>query len=587
MTRIHLIEAQFPAIPSGEAAGFLFECAPDTKFHARFRESFGLPELLGDFEVLKKGAHDLACRLLDGEPRFRGIQQLGIFRENVIAEIQSALALQKLDIALKGKGFSTARFTPGSQLAAGFARLQAHFPEGQRLAVEETAISQLSQTLTKGMRRLREARFSAQALRDEALALADRLDPYRRWRPAAGSAGKWSPGEIWFYTTAYTFTMAGLLYEPYFPESFRFLVENRRTGGRALTARSRPFVDLYAFARPSMAPRSDEIGTAQRAIEAHLRALPLSGAEAIARDQFLDSPFMARFLARHLPEGLFAASLFQEWIERARPKALVTGNYVFEGYAMQAAQRQGIPSITLQHGLFIDYCQYIVPAADAFIVRGQFWRDFLAPEAAAKALVLNPPEPAKAAASVPLQDRKALVFLTAPYVLPFWSDAEIQEILRVVLTCAEKTGAELIMRIHPMDSVAAYEERIRRLGPGQHVKIAFSQGAGLDDLLSRARLAVTYFSTVFQDCLRHQVPMVSLGWHDFAPKKLMERHGIFHFADSLEELESLVTKGLRERLPPSSSIEPFLATSDPREIKDAIAKALERPARVPFQRAAQ
>ena len=576
MRRIHIIETGLPATPPEDAVGLMFECAPDASFGVQSRCSFGLTELLGDFDDLKDHANALASTLLDAEPKLRGIQQLGIFRERVIAEIQIALATQHLDRKLHDEGISDIRFAPGSQLAAGFAGLRQRLPASRQLSVDVAVRSGRSQTVLNGLRRLRGAGFSGGAIIDELFTVANRLDPYRRWRPTRPRRATWSPDEIWFYTTAYTFTAAGLLYEPYFPSPFRFLVENPRTGGWALAAQSRPFVDLYTFSRASMAPRNDEVSGARRDIEAHLLSVPLRGQDALARDQFLKCGFMAQFWDQHLPRGLFATSLFEEWIDRTAPKALVTGNYVFEGYAMQAAQRHGIPSITLQHGLFIDYCQYITPAADAFIVRGQFWKDFLPREAAAKALVLNPDEDRKAgSAALPLSQRKALVFLTAPYILPFWNEAEIDEILGVALSGAEKAGLELIVRVHPMESVAAYEQRVRRLRPNPQIKISFSQGAGLDAVLARSRLAITYFSTIFQDCLRHQVPIVSLGWHDFAPKKLMEKHRIFHFANSLRELESLIAAGASGGLPSGSSIEPFLASSRPGDIRAAILGALD------------
>ncbi len=395
MRRIHIIETGLQATPPDDAVGLMFECAPDASFGVQSPRSFGLTELLGDFDDLKDHANALASMLLEAEPKLRGIQQLGIFRERVIAEIQTALATQHLERKLRDEEIIEVCFAAGSQLAAGFESLQQRLPPEQQLSVSAATRSGRYQTLLNGMRRLQGAGFSAGALADEFFTVINRLDPYRRWRPSASRRTMWAPDEIWFYTTAYTFTAAGLLYEPYFPAPFRFLVENRRTGGRALAAQSRPFVDLYEFARASMAPRNDEVSAARRAIETHIRSVPLRGQDALARDLFLRSPFMAQFWARHLPEGLFATSLFEEWVERTRPKALVTGNYVFEGYAMQAAQRHGIPSITLQHGLFIDYCQYIIPAADAFIVRGQFWKDFLPRDAAAKALVLNPPEDQK------------------------------------------------------------------------------------------------------------------------------------------------------------------------------------------------
>jgi len=61
----------------------------------------------------------------------------------------------------------------------------------------------------------------------------------------------------------------------------------------------------------------------------------------------------------------------------------------------------------------------------------------------------------------------------------------------------------------------------------------------LDSLLANTAVAVTYSSTVFLDCLRHGIPIISFDWHDFAYKSLIEEHNVFHFARDLADLESL------------------------------------------------
>ena len=134
MRRIHIIETGLQATPPDDAVGLMFECAPDASFGVQSHRSFGLTELLGDFDDLKDHANALASMLLEAEPKLRGIQQLGIFRERVIAEIQTALATQHLDRKLRDEEIIEVCFAAGSQLAAGFASLQ------QRLPPEPAAI---------------------------------------------------------------------------------------------------------------------------------------------------------------------------------------------------------------------------------------------------------------------------------------------------------------------------------------------------------------------------------------------------------------------------------------------------------------
>ena len=102
-------------------------------------------------------------------------------------------------------------------------------------------------SLVNSWRRLTQARFSVSSVREELGLVLNRIDPFRR-RRALLSRPVRKRGGLWFYSTAYTFTQIGLLYEPYFPAPFEFLVENPATGGRALRESGRPFVSVYEFA---------------------------------------------------------------------------------------------------------------------------------------------------------------------------------------------------------------------------------------------------------------------------------------------------------------------------------------------------
>jgi hypothetical protein len=313
------------------------------------------------------------------------------------------------------------------------------------------------------------------------------------------------------------------------------------------------------------------------------------GSEEILRDLFVRGAFFQDFLGRHLPHGLFVARVFEHWLDAAQPAALVVGNPVFEGPALALAQQRGIPTLVLQHGVLGDFCQFVDPPADHYVVRGAFWRDFLAPPVRPRALVLNPPEPDPA---TPQQSgsRRSILFLTSPYSMQeFWNEGDLDDILRSLVATAASERVELVIRVHPLEQVAEYRVRLEALFGKKldGVDVTFSQGSGLHSVLSRAAVAVTYSSTVFLDCIKLGVPIVSFDWHHFSYKRQIEKYGVFHFAQNLAHLRQLLTEALRGSLQGyRGTIGPFLANSSAEEIRIGLDQAIRGPGRKPVEIAA-
>ena len=85
-----------------------------------------------------------------------------------------------------------------------------------------------------------------------------------------------------------------------------------------------------------------------------------------------------------------------------------------------------------------------------------------------------------------------------------------------------------------------------------------------------------YSSTAFLDCLRHSVPIVSFGWHDFSYKKNLERYQVFYFAENLQQLHSLVNDGVVGLLAPfRGNLVPFLAENSEQRLCDHLAGLLQ------------
>lgn len=571
--------ANLPPVQSN-SVGLLFECAPDGSAMDLYPQAIGLTRLIGDFEDAKVKAYELARKLLADEPKFRGLQQLAIFEEIVIRELQRAFHLLHLHEFLVSQGFTQCDFAGDSEFSSGLTYVAAQLGGSLMVTAPPLAPSYTSwDRFRRSWQRVRSAGFSHRAAAREWHQVLERLDPYHRRARVKPERVQPKPNAIWFYTTAYTFTRIGQYYEPYFPQAFEYLVENPQTGGEPLRAARRPFTSVYAFGARHMEPSATELLATQQAIVTHLNAVRLSRIEIVARQLLLNSSFFQTFLARHLPRGLYATALFDHWVDATYPAALVVGNPVFESHALHAARLHGIPTILLQHGILGDYCQLSDPPVDHYVVRGTFWRDFLAAAPRARARVLEPAgglSPSKHVTS----ERKAILFLTAPYRTDaFMHFADLDDILRVVLAGATDADSELIIRVHPMEEIGFYQSKISQWVQtrGIQVMVTYSQGAGLDELLNRATVAVTYCSTVFLDCLRHRVPIVSFGWHDFSYKRQIEAHGVFYFAEDLAGLSRLTARGLQGDLPAyAHSTKPFLADTPDKVLRDELAKLAQR-----------
>jgi hypothetical protein len=580
MPVITLTTGQTADIEPGGCVGLVCEAAPDGTFRSKFPDAVSFAELFGDRNKTRERAAVLAHRLVESEPSVRGIQQLRVFEEVVITELESIFLVLNLVDWMKANRIGMCQLHEESWVS-GFTRI---LTDECQIGVEtlprsndsHKATYALCQRASRVIGRMRQSGFSRAALYREWRQLLDHVDPYHRRASFGRRRREWRPGDIWYYTTAHTFTNVGLEFELYAPASFNFLVENPLRGGAPIKARSRKATSLYEFSAMHFAPSRSEIENARQRIVRHLLNVRLCSLELRARDIFLSGKYFSEFCEQLLPQGLYYTQLFENWAKRTRPAALVVGNYVYEAYALLAARRHGIRTVLLQHGAFgTDYGCIELPI-DHYIARGKFWQSFLPGATRSKSTVLNIYN--QSTPELPKERRRSLLFLTAPYSMqPFWTESDLDDILAALLRCALRRGVELIIRVHPLEDKNFYRRRIATLLPssGDVQLITYSQDDGLDDVLARSAVAVTFSSTTFLDCLRWQVPIVSFDWHDFSYKNRIRDHGVFQFAGSLAELEDLVVRALSGDLPPfRDGVEPFLASTSAEELTREIGRMI-------------
>lgn len=549
----------------GTEVAFLFPCAVDSEIAQHFSSPIFLPELIGEIDFAKQKAADLAMKLLKNEPRFRGVPQLSIFEEVVIRELQQAFQLLHLSDFLVKKGYSLVTFCTASPDADGLARLVkiAHIP--MKIISPQHHSSQLK----RWWGRIKSSKFRYSALSNAIKEGINFVDPLHRrslWLNAFKRKNI-QKNQIWFYTTAVTFTNIGLHYESSFPEPLHFLVENKATGGKPLEALSRSFSFLYEFSLRQFIPKQKEIDQATQAILTHLQSVDLNQTEKIAYEMLLCGNWMQTFLSKLLPKGLFFSALLDHWCQAVCPRALIVGNPVWEGYALHITRQKRIPTLLLQHGVLGDFYQFCNYPVDHVIVRGEFWYQFLAPSTATHSIILNPPRAIKKVTKN--TEKSCIVFCTFCLC--------DRDILKTVLEAVANAQGTLVIRVHPLERIVDYQNIVNQLSIklSSPIEVQYSQGPGLSELLEQAAGVILSASTIFLDCLYYQTPIISFDWHHFPYKKQIKPYGVFHFAKSLSDLSHLIQQAARKELMSyQGSSELFLARTPKSVLKSTLNKMI-------------
>ncbi len=551
-----------------EAVGILAENAPDSSLALQYPTSFSLQELIGDIDLAKQKAADLTMKLLKNEPYFRGVPQLSIFEEVIIRELQQIFQLLHLADFLVTHGFSLIEFCAPSPYATGLSQLI----KIAKMPLEVIAPQNNQSKFKRWLGRIKSSRFSYSIICNAIKEGINFVDPLHRrslWLNSFKQKKNIQKHQLWFYTTAVTYTNIGLHYEPFFPEPFHFLVENPMTGGKPLRALHRSFSFLYDFASPKFIPQKEEIHTVAQAILAHVQSADLNQTEMIAREMLLNSNWMQTFFSKNLKRGLFFSALFDKWCQAVCPRALIVGNPVWEGYALHIARRKGVPTLLLQHGILGDFYQYSDYPVDHLIVRGEFWQKFLAPSIAKRSVILNPISGIKK--TTKNVKKSYIVFCTFYFIDP--------DILKTVLEAVAKSKSTLVIRVHPLERIVDYQNIVNQLSAklSSPFEVQYSQGPGLDRLLEQASGVILSSSTLFLDCLHYQIPVISFDWYHFAYKKQIETYGVFYFAKSLSNLSHLIQQAARGELAAyKGSTQLFAAETPKLEIKNILAKLVTK-----------
>ncbi len=556
---------ELPANPG--LTGMLVEHAPDARWLPR--EHVSITELLGDPEEAKIHGASLLKKILEGEPELDGVRHLYALKEPLIHSAVKAYRIVHLHRWVMEHQISECRFGSVNWVSQGLR-------EVQELAGGNYSIHEDSLAKARGAKRLyRYVRETG----SEGLSQIPRIALQTKFpllsrvilqRKRQAS----EPGETWYYSTFYTYTKIGLAYERSLEKQFRFLISDRGSPELPLRDKGRGWSELCAYVRRSQLPNQRTISNVRQTLSDHIDKVTLSEQDSLVRQLVKHSKEMKDFFHWQIKIGLLEKQAFEGWYNREKPKLLVVGNDSFEGYFLQRARITGLPTILLQHGIFGDFYQLTEHSADMLLVRGKFWQGFISPESRKKSLVANCVSPQVAAGEA--RSGQDLLFISVHYKsIPAYHLKDLEDILRTAAKAAMQCSRRLIIRVHPRETPTIYEAMLSKIVAEHNLRpeIAFSTGPTLEDAIQASAVAMLHSSTVFLDCLRRRVPIVSFDWHHFAYKRGIEKHNVFSFAKNLNHLEELLVAGLKGMLTPSREYEDFLAPTSEDEVRQVFSAA--------------
>ena len=556
---ITLLTVQDHEGPIQGPAGALVECADDAPWLPA--GCVPITELLGSREEAKKKAAKLVLELLEGEPEIDGVRHLYALKETFIQAAMRHQLVLNLDNWLREHRIERCIFRVHSDLVDALKQVR------ELTGSEYKAIA----PATPKRGRLNAAR---EHLRDKGIVgirelprlAIQRISPLQSRMLQRHSAGPVVKGQWWYYSTFYTFTKIGLAYERALSKEFRFVTELRGSAELPLNDAGRDWDDLYSFASRDDTPSKAYIEDTRKHLHQHMESATTHSP--VARTLLLRSGEVHEFFSRLLPLTLLQTKTLKRFLVKAKPQLIVVGNEAWEGCLLQLARAHGVPTIVLQHGILGDFYQLTEHSGDVIIVRGEFWKEFLSEESRARSVVLNCVPPV-AKAERKSQGTDLLFAVTEYKSQAFWHPADLDDMLEAAASAAFEAKCRLVIRTHPRDSVEPYRQALGRICSERKIspEVAFSSGPGLEDAIRGSAVVLLYFSTVFLDCLRLGVPIVSPDWHHFAFKDMVRKHGVFHFARDLRGLRTLLSEGLAHKLPASSNHEQFLAQTPQHELQ--------------------
>jgi hypothetical protein len=278
---------------------------------------------------------------------------------------------------------------------------------------------------------------------------------------------------------------------------------------------------------------------------------------------------------RFLRKGLRIRDAWLRVFSKETISAVLSGdeNNPYTRIPVILAHTRKIPTTFSPHGALDTTLAVRVPCSDTYLAQGEMARDYWVRWCgldSARVIVGAPQEITPRGLDGGARD--LLVFFSEPYEVESGRVERLyKEILPRMCSVAQQTGRQVLVKLHPFESLRARRRVIDSvLSTGERGLVTVLDGLLAPGLLDRAWCGLTVESSTAVDCALHGVPCFLCNWFDiswFGYAKQFARFGVGRLLDSPREI--LEIPSLIEQFEPITTRRSLAAPIGPEEL-DAI-----------------
>jgi hypothetical protein len=191
------------------------------------------------------------------------------------------------------------------------------------------------------------------------------------------------------------------------------------------------------------------------------------------------------------------------------------------------SRQQGISTIACHHGALDGAYLFKRNHADIVLTKGRMERDYLVHLCGVpkESVELGAPESARRINPENRSGKNSIIFFSEPYEPDGGRCPEIyRELLPRLAELASRINLELVIKLHPMESANERKRFVNASVPLPHRKNTRIIGGSLsEELLEKARIAVTIQSTAAVDCALRGIPVFLFAWLNYSHYGYLEQ----------------------------------------------------------------
>jgi hypothetical protein len=381
-------------------------------------------------------------------------------------------------------------------------------------------------------------RFSAAQIKEIFL---DKYDPGYKWRSRFADKKRSSDDPVVLLPSAYeNVSRMAAAYARILPDQDFLMVATRQSARKFVTPANVEVRNLADYATAdspaaevtSLLDRWDRLRSELQSIP-ELRVMVQAGA-------------LSSFPA-WIRDGLRVRNTWREVLEREVISGVLCGDDSnrYTRLPVLLAARKKIPTVDFHHGALDG--RYVLKElpADLYLAKNEMERDYLVRVCGLPAdrIVVGAPSPV---ISRSLQDRAdvqgtSIVFFSEPYEVAGMRTQEVyRELLPPLCRVARESGHELIVKLHPFESLSQRRTMVQEILTHEENKLVnVVDGPLASELLAQAWCGITVESTTVIDCLQNGIRCFLCSWLAHSPFEYVQQYARFGIGEALRDAEQL------------------------------------------------